>query len=1074
VSLCSDFTESYLQHTKNLSYPIQTALEQWLVTFNGVTSSTLDLSVTMNACTTRIYDQAKGTYTKTIPAGCGVAVEEFNYDFCTAFASIYVENFALTTTLAPVCGLTTDAVLVATSQPRDDNPTIVPTTSLLITDTRGVDPDDTIVPVTPPETTGGVPSSAPIVTNTPDLPTITIANEATPAPVGTESTLPTVTLPADPVATASGGSNNPDSPLAATITNPPALPVQTIVTYVEAVVPTIATYVIEDSAGSIHTIVTEVDPLAPVEATYLVTNSLGQVQPVVTSLDAAAPLQATYTITDSSGSVQTVVAAINAISGSTSVFTTVNDLGQTETLVAIVGTPAASSLTYLVTKSDGTVETVVTAYNAPGVSQSVYFSTNADGSVETIIVPLQELAEPLTTYITTMDGNVVTVVATLGATTTSSAPRYTTTTQYTSLITTTGTDGKVTSFSAVVVQTIIVTTSPVPETLNPTASSATAKSSATRPPQPSFVLSSSEKVVDGTFTKASYFLSMYLAPLVAVIIKAMWEIVFAAIKLTQPFERMATAVGTDAQYSLFAQYLSSSLSFDMFNSIGHGNLLPLWSAVMYLIVQVGAPLSAASMTVKSRDICIINGKERRCDPVWVVNVSMLRGLEGALIVCLVLVLLVLWSTRRSRSGISSDPSSFASLALLMNHGPLIDSIQTMSPDADHSAYEAALEGHRFRLGYHIVAADQRVYGIISSQSAKVSELDNESTAYMSNTNRAGTPYSYQAIHNPATSTPVSSYTRTSFLSRTRHNVVMDVLGLLFPLTLLTLILTFYVDDNLDDIYNTFFNSNTIAPKLVLVGLASLSSLHLSHLERSVRVTEPFRRLAANAPHAQPSFFSFARRKEYKDASRTSVPPETTILISRSGTYYSNIPQCLSLLAMHELHGGRMIFQTLMSLTAILADLNIIAVAGIPYNDSMTIEVYKGSCIASLIITTWIVLMYGVTLVWWRRNKVVQVVGGKSISKGVATIGGMMRWLCGGGSEVVEAIGRVREETEMLRGRGRRFGGEIGRSETIVWFGRTGFVGADGRERWSLSFDREGETRGLKERKRSTQSLGQWF
>ncbi|KAK5938682.1 hypothetical protein PMZ80_008873 [Knufia obscura] len=1091
LSLCSDFTVSYLSHTANLSWPLQSALSQWLIPFNDMTSSTQSLSGLTAYCDTTSPPKtyASGSVIKTVPVGCSSGTIELSSDICTGFGKFWIENFALTSTINPVCGVSSDAVIVPTSQPRDESSYVL-TDNLLVTDTRGVDPGDTIVPEKPSESASGQDSLAPVVPSTPELPTITVAIEPTtvhtPALVGPEPTLPRVTLTAGSVQTLPAASEGTGSPPGAAITKPPpatqasgspAVGTQTIITNVDAIAPVVATYTIEDSAGSLHTITTEVNPLAPMAATYMVTDSLGQVQAAVTTYDALAALQATFTFMDSSGVIQTAVAAIGAIAGSSSVFTTVNTLGQVETLVAIIGTPTASSLTYLVTNSDGHVETVVTAIDALATALSTSIHTYADGKVETIVTPAHALAESLTTYTTTRGGKVETVVATLGTTATSSGPRYTTTTQYTSMVTTTGANGKVTSFSAVVIETVVLTTSPAPQTLTSSrTSSATTKPSVTRPPQPSFVLTPSEKTIDGTFTKASYFLSMYLAPLLAVVIKAMWETVFAAIRLIQPFERMAGPVGAGA-YSLFAQYLSSSFSFDMFNSIGYGNLLPLWSAILYSIVQIGAPLAAASMTVKSRDICIIDGKERRCDPTWVVNVPLLRGLEGVLVTCLILVFLVLWSARRSRSGVSSDPSSLASLALLMNHESLLHDIQQVDPDADHSAYEAALEGHRVRLGHHNNNGDRRMYGIISSGGTKLPELDDESTAYGSNTIRSSTHYTYQAIHNPATTVQSSSYARTTFVSRARHNFTMDILGLFFPLTLLTLVLTFYLDNNLNDIFNKFLNSNTIGPKLVLVGLASLSSLHLSHLERSVRITEPFRRLAANAPHSNPSSLLsfFGRAKRRANTRTTPAPPETTILISRSGTRYSNIPQCLALLARHQLHGGRMMFQTLLSLTAILSDLNIIAVAGVPYNDAMTWEVYQGSCIASLAITSWIVLMYIVVLFWWRRNEVVQVVGGRSISKGVGTIGGLMRWLLSGGPEVIEAIGRVKEERNAWKEWKKRYAHE-GESGTKVWFGRTGVVGANGKERWAVCCEtRSDETSGMRERTRgSSQGLRQWF
>lgn len=126
-------------------------------------------------------------------------------------------------------------------------------------------------------------------------------------------------------------------------------------------------------------------------------------------------------------------------------------------------------------------------------------------------------------------------------------------------------------------------------------------------------------------------------------------------------------------------------------------------------------------------------------------------------------------------------------------------------------------------------------------------------------------------------------------------------------------------------------------------------------------------------------------------------------------------KCLSLLGKHELHGGGMTYQTLISITTILSDLNTITVAGILYNDATTWEAYRGSCIASFAITSWTPLMHIIFLFWWRRNDVVQVFGGKSISKGVRAIGGLVKWLATSEPGAVEAVGRVRGEREVRKG-----------------------------------------------------------
>ena len=155
----------------------------------------------------------------------------------------------------------------------------------------------------------------------------------------------------------------------------------------------------------------------------------------------------------------------------------------------------------------------------------------------------------------------------------------------------------------------------------------------------------------------------------------------------------------------------------------------------------------------------------------------------------------------------------------------------------------------------------------------------------------------------------------------------------------------------------------------------------------------------------------------------------------------------------------MLFQTLMSLPVVVADLNIIAVAGVALNDAMTWNSYQWSSKISMALTTWLVLMYVAVLGWWKRNDAIRYIEGRSISKGVGTVGGCMRWLCGGekGLDVVTAVASVKEDKEVYgqRNRSRSYGYSSeagGERDTSVWFGRTGVIGADGRERWTLMCD----------------------
>lgn len=171
--------------------------------------------------------------------------------------------------------------------------------------------------------------------------------------------------------------------------------------------------------------------------------------------------------------------------------------------------------------------------------------------------------------------------------------------------------------------------------------------SASSAPQSTFHLSSSEVMKKSTFTATSYFYALYLPPIMAVFIKSFWEVIAASLKMIEPFERLANPIGSTAKYSMLAQYLSSIVSLDAIRALGHRRLLPIWTAIMYAMLETVAPVATASMTCKPKSYCHVNGILRPCNPAWIIKLPMIRVVEGILIFCMVLLLFVIWSTRKS-------------------------------------------------------------------------------------------------------------------------------------------------------------------------------------------------------------------------------------------------------------------------------------------------------------------------------------------------------------------------------------------------------------------------------------------
>ncbi|KAK5097950.1 hypothetical protein LTS08_006705 [Lithohypha guttulata] len=1096
-SLCQDFSASYKAHTANMSYPMQTEVSQWLANFisassgwrSALNSDAYCSSVTNTVTTSRKPYNCDGTWTSMIDVLCTESAIELSCDVCTGFGSAWISNFALSSTILPVCGAWTTNVIdettptgimegapsasgaekskvvnSATPSPTNSLPTITKTNSLLSL-TPGDTATRTAAAATQPGsstmTSGSIlslkPADSASITASAASPTILNAVQQS-VSSKLEDTIIVAIAPVAVTFTSTNSLGQPETIITQTTiglgvssitivaTNSQGM-LETIVTSVAAVpalVPSSATIILTNAQSVVETVVVPVAAMGVLgtsSVAILVTNAQGVIETITTAVAAVAGSSVTLLSTDAHGVVGTVTSQVNAVPAIPATIVITDSRGNLNTITTQIAAVAAATLsaTVIVTDSLGVAETLVVAANQLVPIISTCLTTNSQGQVQTLTTVIYGLTGSLQTFTTTnAQGQTITVVSQLPSSTQS---RYTTTTQYTSLVTTTNTDGSVNSFSAVVVETIVVSTPPA-QTVMATRTS-TARASATN-----LVLAKNEKVVNVEYSSWVYTLAMYIPPLYAVLGKAIWEMVFAAIKLIQPFERMNTELGSTASYSIFAEYLSSSISWDAFTSLTRGNSLPMLSGILYVVGQIAPPLYAASSTIKARSVCTYaDGHQQKCDPAWVVDTLLLRVAQAIAGVCLLVVLLMIWFTRRSRSGIASDPSSLASLATLMNDESLLNDIQKIGSEADHSSYAAALERYCFMLDYHSSSEGQQIYGIMGVKSKQdtsdLPELATRAASTTYNSDNVRQRYNYHSIRNPE-SAAVSSYGHTSFTSRQRKHIAADICGFLLPLTLLALVLTFYLDTS-HDALNRFFNSNTLAPKLLLVALATLSSLHLSHLERLIRISEPFRRLAANDP----------RLSHGRSTEKPGVPAETTVLITRSGTPYSTLPSNILLTAKHELHGGRMMFQTLMSITVILSDLNIIAVAGVPVNDAMTWKSYLLASRLSIALTAWIVLVYLFVLLWWRRTPAVKYMEGRSMSKGVGTVGGCIRCLCGGenGSDMVDVVVKLKEEKETWRKWDKSHGGEGGsEGSTRVWFGKTGKIGVNGRETWSLLFE----------------------
>lgn len=268
---------------------------------------------------------------------------------------------------------------------------------------------------------------------------------------------------------------------------------------------------------------------------------------------------------------------------------------------------------------------------------------------------------------------------------------------------------------------------------------------------------------------------------------------------------------------------------------------------------------------------------------------------------------------------------------------------------------------------------------------------------------------YSAVSNPANTDVTPSH---NIFSRFWKKGLRDTLFLLCILGLFGVVLAYYLD-SANDAFNRFFNSDTFAPRFILTLSATVIDNHWKRIEREVRVMTPYRRLH-----------------------RRNALAGKTILMSMNGTPISSFPLAVS-------RGD--VFHALVAFTAIMSDILIIAVAGVPFAQAQVWLSFIVSAYVSLGILSLMVLVVLGTL-WWRVGN--EKMG---IPRAPSTIVAVLMILCNEGNG-------LRREFEGWEGAGTA-ARDIAckKRKRRYWAGR--ILEGDGRERWVVDCEKIRDEKG---------------
>jgi hypothetical protein len=422
---------------------------------------------------------------------------------------------------------------------------------------------------------------------------------------------------------------------------------------------------------------------------------------------------------------------------------------------------------------------------------------------------------------------------------------------------------------------------------------------------PILALPDAEKIVKGDYSTARYYVATYLPSFLVIILKILWSQVFASSKLMEPFRRLSDRSGTPASASLLTDYLSSSLSASsVVGLLGSRSLTTLLATFSVACTLVLAPLASESMSIRGSAKCVADdGTSRTCAPVWELNMTCIRVLQALLALLFVLILGYTLLSLRRRT-------------TGVHRDP--SSIVAIADMATDPAFVAELS-----------ASIQSASG--HSQDYEIVKLNNFQH-----------PYSYQHTRS-------STEEPASFAQRHRTVLIHDIPLLILILLILSFVLTYALDYRSDS-FNRFFNSNTFGPRFVLSSLATLLDNRFKRLEREVRILTPWRALR--------SLSREDRSLATKDDVGNKHSAEMTTSRGLPLTCYTSFPMAV---------WRNELFLAAVSIVAVLGDVLIIAVVGVPFSDAEIYEAYQASVWLSVAILGLMAVVSLAVMVFWRRG-----------------------------------------------------------------------------------------------------------
>lgn len=437
-------------------------------------------------------------------------------------------------------------------------------------------------------------------------------------------------------------------------------------------------------------------------------------------------------------------------------------------------------------------------------------------------------------------------------------------------------------------------------------------------------------------TVSRYFTGSYLSTFLAVIIRNLVGMVYAATKMIEPFHFLTRPNGAVAKDFVNLNYLSTNDSSDPFVAMVKGHWLMLSVSILYFWIGLLTPF-ASELLVPAKfcnihDVC---GAEVRVIPGIA---RVLESLLGVSALILIVFGILQW---KYRSGLYQDPSSIAAMASLLHNQSVVDDFRGVHPDATQKEMEAVLVDKRYHLTSYAADGDggSTRYGLVHPNNDG-DEAQGSSTGHREF-------YAPHHANDGKENARRLNYRR----SRQRIRIIRDVAFALLVVGTMSLVIADHRTLSTKGFWG-FFNGEGFGPRFFLSCIGMLIQMQWKRLERATCILEPFRELA-----------------------RGHAPARKSILVTRTLHPITTLFTSL---------WRRQFFPGLLAFTALLSEILIVALPGVPFRSNQMYGSYLFSFWTSIAIMSF---MLAVLAILQLRPR------GPALPRTPNTLGSVFSYLC---------------------------------------------------------------------------------